>query len=412
MASFNPGDVLIDKIQIVSPRTSSWNLAPNFLSCDIFESIFTPAVLAYIEVLDDRDYLGTYAKLAGDELLNFSFRVPNKQTVNYSFHLNSVKDISVEGANKSKVYKLECISRESLTGQVNQVQKAYDGTIDEIVDDVVKTKLNTKLPLFTEKTKGKSKRVIVNQPALQVIETHRKEAVSDKNKGSNFMFWQTWRGFYFQSLEYMLQQGDVKTFKHINTVGHDIRTSIDDNILAYEVKQNMDAASRIHAGVMNHRVTTYDPHTHAYVSQDFTPKGDELTNLGKGIITTLSTFLNLFTGPSFNKTHFRVNNPNKSVGLGKSFVAESIPYKQLNMAQMQEQIMHMTVIGDPMLEPGKTVNNLINKITGETISNQADTQASGRWLIAKTHHQIRRPNQLPRYVMSLECLKGSFEEKV
>ena len=82
------------------------------------------------------------------------------------------------------------------------------------------------------------------------------------------------------------------------------------------------------------------------------------------------------------------------------------------MAQMQEQVMHMTVIGDPVLEPGKTVNNLINKITGETISNQADTQASGRWLITKTHHQIRRPNQLPRYIMSLECLKGSYEEKV
>ena len=58
------------------------------------------------------------------------------------------------------------------------------------------------------------------------------------------------------------------------------------------------------------------------------------------------------------------------------------------------------------------INNLINKITGETIMNQKDTQASGRWLISKTHHQIRRANQLPRYVMSLECLKGSFEENV
>ena len=164
MASFNPGDILIDKIQIVSPRTSSWNLAPNFLSCDIFESIFTPAVLAYIEVLDDRDYLGTYIKLAGDELLNFSFRVPirqNEKRVDYSFHLNSVKDISVEGANKSKVYKLECISRESLTGQVNYVQKAYDGTIDEMVDDIVKNKLNTKLPLFAEKTKVRAKELLL-----------------------------------------------------------------------------------------------------------------------------------------------------------------------------------------------------------------------------------------------------------
>jgi hypothetical protein len=163
---------------------------------------------------------------------------------------------------------------------------------------------------------------------------------------------------------------------------------------------------------MNHRITTYDPHTHAYVSQDFKPKGEEMTNLGKGIITTLASFLDLFSEASYNKTHFRVTNPNLSVGLGKSFVPESIPYKQLNMAQMQEQMLHLTVIGDPVLEPGKTINAVINKITGETISNQQDTQASGRWLISKTHHQIRRANQLPRYVMSLECLKGSYEEKV
>jgi hypothetical protein len=249
MAGFNPGDVFIDDITIVSPRTSSWNMARSFLSFEIFESIFAPAVMATIEVLDDRDYLGQL-KIAGDEAVNFTYRVPNGKPVSYKFHLNSVKDVGYEGAMKSKIYKLECISREALTGQSNQVQKAYNTTIDQIVQDIHKNFHNSNLPLFAEPTKGNRKFVVPNQPSLHAIEQLRKEAVSSKNKGSNFMFWQTWRGFYFQSLEYMLQQGDVKTFKQENTIGSSLSKIVDTNIIAWDVKQNMDAMNRIHAVVM------------------------------------------------------------------------------------------------------------------------------------------------------------------
>lgn len=409
MAGFNPGDILIDNVSIISPRTGSWNMAANFLSCDIYESIFTPAVLVNIEVLDDKDYLSNL-KLAGDEQLVFSFRKPRGQRVNYTLHLNSVKNIDAQGALKSKTYTLECVSREAMHGQTNHVQKAYNQPIHNIVEDIFKNFLQSKLPIFAEPTKGKRKMVIANQPAYHIIDHLRHEAVSGKNKGSNYMFWKTWKGFYFQSMEYMLQQKDVKVFKHENTMGHSLTKNMDTNIIAYRVIQNMDAMNRIHAGVTNQRVSTYDPHTHKYVSQDFKPNVDELIKLGIGGITTLATFMSLFSKGT--QHHFRVVNPNQKVKVGKSFVPGSIPYKQLNLAQMQEQTMHMTVIGDPSLEPGKTFFANIPRTSGMTGNIGNDPQSSGRWLIAKTHHQVRRADARPRWVTNLECLKGSYQEKV
>jgi hypothetical protein len=409
MAGFNPGDILIDDVTISSPRNGSWQAARNFLSFDIFESIFAPAVMATIEVLDDKDYIGRL-KIAGDESVTLAFRTPSGTSVKYDLHLNSVKDVGIEGAMKSKTYKIECVSREALTGQGNQVQKAYNQPISEIVSDLHKNFHNSKLPMFTEATKGARKFIVSNQPSYHVIENLRQEAVSAQNKGSNYMFWQTWKGFYFWSLEYMLQQGDVKTFKQENTIGSSLGKTVDDNILSWQVKQNMDAMNRIHAGVINQRVTTYDPHTHKYVSQDFKIDDDAVSALGKGLITRLESFISLF--PDANRTIHRVVNPSKETDVGKSHVPASIPYKQLNLAQMQEQLMNMTVIGDPKLEPGKTITANVPKVSSETGSNEAEPQMSGRWLISKTHHEVRRPQVRPRYVSHLECLKGAYEESI
>jgi len=79
------------------------------------------------------------------------------------------------------------------------------------------------------------------------------------------------------------------------------------------------------------------------------------------------------------------------------------------MAQMQEQLMNMTVIGDPVLEPGKTITCNVPKVSAETNSIELEPQISGRWLIAKTHHEIRMADVRPRYQCHLECLKGGYE---
>lgn len=406
MAGQNPGDVFVDVVQISSPRSQSWNMAANFLSARVDETIFTPGVVAEIEVLDQEDYLGQL-KIAGDELVTFQFRKPDGATAKYDMHLNSVKEIEVKGAMKTKVYKLDCVSRETLAGQGKYVQKAYNTTIADIVKDLF-GQIGSRLEVNTEATKGKRNIVITNQPILHAIEMLRKQAVSEKNKSSNFLFWQTNSGFHFKTMEELLQDGAVRTFVQDNTVGHSYKSDFDSNILAWRVKQNMDAFNRVKAGATNQRVATFNIHTLEYRKANFKKKQSEMNNVGAGLITGLLD--GVIQG--LERTVFRYVNPNQKLKIDKSHVPETIPYKMLNLAQMQEQLMHMTVLGDPVLEAGKTIICNVPKITSQTDNMEPEPQMSGKWLISKTQHIIQRPEIRPRFLTNLECLKGAYQEKI
>jgi len=108
----------------------------------------------------------------------------------------------------------------------------------------------------------------------------------------------------------------------------------------------------------------------------------------------------------------RMVNHNEDIKIDKSHVPETIPHKMMDLARMQEQTMHMTVMGDTVLEAGKTINNQFPKITSEPNNKDPDAQASGRWIISKVKHEIRGPDARPRWVSHLECLKGAYEESV
>lgn len=402
----NPGDVFVDIVLISSPRSRSWNMAANFLSAVVNETIFTPGVTAEIEVADQEDYLGQL-KIAGDELVTFQFRKPDGATAKYDMHLNSVKEVEIKGAMKTKVYKLDCVSRETLAGQGKYVQKAYNTTIDAIVQDLFKM-LGSKLTLKVEPTKGKRNIKIANQPILHAIEMLRKQSVSQKNKSSNYMFWKTTSGFHFKTMEELVQAGPVRTFRQDNTVGHSMMSDFNSNILMWKVQQNMDAFNRIKAGATNQRVVTFDIHTLQYNKESMKKKQSEMKNLGRGLITGLLS--GVIQG--LERTVFRYVHANEKLKIDKSHVPDALPYKMINLAAMQEQLMHMTVLGDPVLEAGKTIVCNVPKITSQTGSMASEPQMSGKWLISKTQHVIQRPEVRPRFLTNLECLKGAFEESV
>ena len=405
--SQNPGDIFVDVLTINSQRTSGINMARNFLSGEVTETIFTPGVTASIKVLDQEDYLGQL-KLAGDEGVTFQFRKPQGGTAKYEFHLNSCKDVSDNSNKKYKIYELDCISRETLKGQTNHIQKGYNTTIEDIVKDL-HGKLESNLPIRTEGTKGKRSIKLTNQPVLHAMDKMRKQAVSEQYKGSNYMFWLTHSGFWFKTLEGMMEEGPVKTFKQDNAVGRSQFSDIDNQVLGWQVHQSMDAVNRIHSGAMKQRVATFDVHSNRFVYKDFKPGKDDVKSLGKGDFLT-DAFKSMF-GQGF-RTVVRMVDHNPDLKQDPSHIPDALPYRMKNLAQMQEQRMSMTVIGDPVLEAGKIIMNNIPVSTSHSGFRQNDPQVSGKWLISKVRHEIKSSEARPRWVTHLECLKGSSEESL
>jgi hypothetical protein len=400
---FNPGDISVDTVLITSPLSGSWDARASMLTASILETIFTPGVSAEIKVVDTDDWIGQL-QLQGTETVFFQItKLTDGSPLYYDLHLNSVRQVEIQGSAKAKTYMLSCISREAISGRIINVQESYKMPISSIVQEVF-FKLGSINGIRTEPTKGERNIKISSQTVYDAIEMLRKEAVSEVFQSSNYMFWQTWSSFHFETLEGMMSSGDAKYLKQDFTIGTSINKSVDDNILAWKVVQNFDAMNRAKAGVVNQRVAVFNPNTLSYVVGNFI--GNTIGEMGNW---SYDLFRSAFNGENAGRTVVSYRNPNQKTEIPKSYVPETIPNKQLNLAQMQEQMMHMTVIGDPVLEAGRTVFCDVPKITSATDSaGQKEDQMYGRWLISKVEHEIHTAADLPRYVCNLECLKGAY----
>ena len=397
---YNAGDILINNLSV----SVGWNLTPNFLSASVVESIFTPGVHAEIEVIDYLDWLGAY-QLQGGETVNFNWTKPNGATANYNLALNSIHNVELHGAMKSKVYKLDCISVEVLSGQAGQIQKKYNSPISSMVSDILGTIFNATLPLDISTTQGTRNMQIANQRGSSAIEMLRKEAVSGGGGASNFLFFISQTAIHFKTIEDMIASGDVKTFTQVNTVGHSMFSNIDTNILAWQVVQNMDAMNRVKAG-LNDQVATFNFLTNQF-KKSTTSGAASGTNLGSSVITTAASFASLFGNMA--RTIVRPIMASDNLNIPKSFMPDAIPNKTAGLAQMTEQLLRLTVIGDPVLEAGRTITCNVPRITSESNNQEPDPLASGRWLISKLEHHIQRPDVKPRYLCNIEALKGAYE---
>jgi hypothetical protein len=171
--------------------------------------------------------------------------------------------------------------------------------------------------------------------------------------------------------------------------------------------QLMDAVSRIKAGVLQQQVSTFNIHTNEFKTKAFTSAALS-TELGNYPITVLPTFLALF--PNAMRSVLRYINPNSELGVGQSYMPDNILNKMVNMAQMMEQQLHFTVIGDPVLAAGRTVTCYVPQITAISPPPQTyDIQISGRFLISKIEHSIQRPDVRPRWLCNVEALKGCYQ---
>jgi len=409
MTTATVGDCVVSYLYVNSPRAGSWNATANFLSCAIVEEIFTPGVTAEIEVIDYLDYIGTW-QLGGDETVLISLLRPiDGKVLSYTFLLNNVVEIDNAGALHAKVYKLVCVSLETLRGQGVYVQQAFNTTIDQIVQQLWGSVQST-YSIATETTQGQRNFNIQSEPVFHVIEMLRKEAISSQFPTSNYMFFQNSQGFNFKSMDYMASQGVVKTFQQTNTLGYNILSfpQLDTNLITWKVNQMHDAMSRVKAGVVNQLVSTFNVYTNDFTTKTFSQVAGS-SEMGSFVPTTMPTFWALFSDCFRNV--IRYVNPNQNLNIGPSNVPDNLMNKMVNLAQWMEQQLYCTVIGDPTLVAGAVINCNVPQVTAQSPPpNGTDVQAAGKWLISKIEHNVRRPDVKPRWVCSLECLKGAFNQ--
>lgn len=401
-SSVQPGDIIVDTLTVKSDR-GSIDLAKGFQRASVYESILTPGIVAMIVVKDTDDQIGQM-KLQGDEMVEFVFRVPGGETAKYQFALNKAESSDYMGAMKSKNYNLQCVSEEALHAKANPVLKDYSNKqISDIVKDIHKNYLKSSKNIDVEDTKGPQKILGQNQKPYQFIDVVRRRAVSSDNKSSSYVFFENREGYKFMTIEKLFKESAVKTFKMENTVGHDINSQTDNNIMSFTVPKTFSATERINHGSLKSDTATFDFETNQYkINKDVKPA--KMQTGGKGEWNS-STFEQKYGQTPGRRLIHPVDSR-----IPQTHISETSPNQLAYLAKLLQNTIQIRVPGDTKIMAGNIIEANIPNMVSTTGNNSGETQLSGKFLVVKLHHCIGGAAEKPRYTCILECVKGDPEK--
>lgn len=406
MSAYNPGDILVAELKV-----AGFDFKFSFVSFDVFESIFTPGILANITLLDTGDYIGQQ-KIAGGEPVTIVFKPPGGEMVEYKMVVNKVKKMEAAPSQKSKSYVIEAGSEEIFNAKDKYISKSYDKKqFSQMVEDIFKEYLKSNKKLNVEETKGMQRYIVANQRPYAAIDMIRRRSVSSQNESSSFMFYENSDGFHFTTIEKIIREKKiVRTLVQDNTTGSDFLNAKANNILQLKVPQQMDLAKSTSSGVMKSSFRTFNIFTLDYKEKDV-DKPEEGTNKpGKDRIK--SSYENKHKDQPGLISVMPVANE-KDVGLGgKSYIPEQTPKQRAYADALASGVMRMTVVGDTVYKAGAMITAQITKKLDTTTHPGLDYALTGDMIISAVRHKINPPGVRPRYVSVLECLKASYNEDV
>jgi hypothetical protein len=413
MDSFVPGDINVQTFTVSSDR-GSLDLSKSFVSASIYESIFTPGIVADITILDTDDQLGTL-KLSGDESVTINIQTPGGVSANYKFGVHSLDGVNtVTSSLKSKTYVMKLVSEEALYAKNNYVQKSFNTQISEMIKTIHKDYLHSTKKLEVEDTKGSQKIVIPHYNPYKAIDMIRKRAVSSDNKSSLFVFFETRSGndqvFKFTTIEKLFQGSSIKEFQQSDAINSSVNNKFDNQILCLEVPTQFNSTDRIAIGG-EVSVSNFNMQTQQYETKKITPTFKDYKTGGDGEpnSSSITSKYRKSSGSASPKMMLIGEDtsarPNTHI---PTYTADQEAYK----AALTQNAVKMRVPGDLNIKAGDVITaNIPNKVsTTENMKN--DTMLSGKFLVSRIHHDIGLVGENPRYTCVIECIKGNPETGV
>jgi hypothetical protein len=410
MTGFSPGDITVKKFTISSDR-GSLDLAKSFVSASIYESIFTPGIIIDIEVLDTDDQIGQL-KISGDEKVDITFSVPGGSTATYKLGISNLGEVKgTTSSLKHKTYKISTVSIEALKAKNNYVEKTFSAQISDIIKTIHKDYLQSSKKIEVEETKGKQDIKISHKNPYEAIEIAMKRAVSNENKSSLFVFFETRSGseqiFKFTTIEKLFKGSSVKTFKQSDSINSSMDNKTDDQIFGVETPNQFNAVDRIAIGGQV-KVATFNFRTWEYTTNTLTKNSKDYKTGGGGDLNT-GKFTQEYREAQGQAKPRLLLVPVDTSQRAKTSIPTYIADKQNFAATLMQGTVKLRVPGDLKLKAGDVITANLPTRKGTTDNTKNDPSLSGKFLISRIHHDIGKPEEKPRYTCVIELLKGNPE---
>ena len=130
-----------------------------------------------VTVYDTQD-IRTVLPITGLEKLNLKFNTPGLTGVNaveeegHPFQVYKIDQVRTDPQNpRGQVYRIFFTSQEAYFDSISRVSRAYEGTIEDMVENLLREKryLNSKKPFIFEPTRSNTKYVVPNLRPFEAI---------------------------------------------------------------------------------------------------------------------------------------------------------------------------------------------------------------------------------------------------
>ena len=270
------GEYELQELKLYSSTGNVIDLTTTTVEINLFEDITRNSMSGSIIVADTNNLI-LNAPIIGQEYISLKIKTPSLdgKEINFTDHVFCAYKIGIRSdlSQSSELFEISLTTPELQKNIRTRVSKSYTGTIDEIVEDVVRNELfvNSRKPLFIEPTVGIKRIVAPNKNPYGIIQMLKKQAISAHNQSPHFLFFENSKGIHFRSLQSLYEQesmgeyhaGDVGD--HTDTQGKtgDIEQDFK-RVLSFSQSGTNDMLVNIKTGLLGSKITVFDIYNKNY----------------------------------------------------------------------------------------------------------------------------------------------------
>jgi hypothetical protein len=219
-----------------------------------------------------------------DEMVTLKFEDNNKNTLEFSekkkneLYVKKVTPLLED--TRSETIGLTLVSAEDLMNTKVNLKNRFDGKISDSVNRILTEGnfkgLGTKKKVDIETTTNSLNKIPNNKHPFYWLNKFSTQAVSETTQklgeSAGYFFFETSEGFFFKSIDTLLDQKPKKSFIYNETPdsrGTDVPESYDGKALDMRSDNRIDSVQKSKMGTTSNRIVTFDPFTTYYEVSKF-----------------------------------------------------------------------------------------------------------------------------------------------
>jgi len=275
MAGLNAvGDFELSKAELITSSGMVIDLSASIINITIFEDTTMSSITGDI-LLQDSFALTSVGPIIGQEYLKLQIKTPSltdkDQIIDFTenvFIVNSLES-RVEVGNSVTAYLLNFTSSEIVRNARTKVSRSLKGSYSDIVK-IMLGEVECKKKMYIEPTAGVKRIVAPNIRPFDVIKMAMKQSISKFYTKSNYLFFETLKGYHFRSLQSLYAQPSSQTYTTFvagSSIDNGGITNVEKelaNVIDFEIIENPNSIVNYTGGTFASNLIVHDIFSKTY----------------------------------------------------------------------------------------------------------------------------------------------------